>query len=164
MKWKGTLKAPRLALDKYRNALHNHLAQQTMEAAKRWFDGIIKANVVPVWSGASRATFRKLANQVQYIIPITPAVSSRIPMGEASSEGYLDMNPKTGKYTFHYSTTLKHLVFNEYNNANLYGFNLRKPGPYHFQERAKAAFFVYAATIRLHSPWDFLTIHTIRVR
>jgi hypothetical protein len=164
MKWKGTLKAPRLDLDKYRNALHNHLAQQTMEAAKRWFDAIIKQNVVPVWSGASRATFRKLAHLVQYTIPIVPVVPSRIPMGEAASEGYLNVNPKAGKYTFHYSTTLKHLIYNEYNNANLVGFHLITPGPYHFQKKAAGAFWAYAATIRLHSPWDFVKVATLKVR
>lgn len=164
MKWKGALKAPRLDLSAYRNAMHKHLSEQTMEAAKKWFDAIIKSGVVPVWSGASRATFRKLANQVQYNVPIAPKVPSRIPMGEAASEGFLTMNPGTGKYTFHYSTRLEHLIVNEYNNANDFGFHLIQPGPYHFQEKAEAAFWIYAATIRLHSPWQFLKPTVFKVR
>ena len=163
MKWKGTLRAPRLDLTAYRKKLHEHLSQQTIEAAKKWFDGAIMSHPIPVWSGASRATFRKLADQVGYSLPISPVVASRIPLGEGASQGHLTLNLQKGKYTVHYSTTLKHLVFNEYNNANAHGFHLKNPGPYNFQVKGQAAFEAYASTIRLYSPWKFLTPKVYKV-
>ena len=100
------------------------IAQALME----WLEAVLAE--IPVWSGASRATFVKLAQQIGYNLPVAPAAVQCGPrpvhqpdrphgMGEAQSDGSLTANKETGEYTFTYSTTLPWLIWNEYHNANV---------------------------------------------
>ena len=78
----------------------------------------------------------------------------------------------TALYRFTYSTTLPHLIVNEYYNANLFRnpatgepyFHLTNPGPYHFQEAGQRAFRQYASSQVSLPGWEsFLDTVTLRV-
>ena len=43
MKFKGTLKAPRIDLNGYRAALHEQLSEAIVEAAHEWLDATVVA-------------------------------------------------------------------------------------------------------------------------
>jgi hypothetical protein len=82
--------------------------------------------------------------------------------GAANSQGRL--TAWGGAYMAEYSTTLWHLIYNEYNNANanpeearIYS-RLIQPGPYSFQEKANAAFLEATKFVKLPSPWGCLTL------
>jgi len=64
-------------------------------------------------------------------------VSSEIGLGVDASTGGVDLTGPV--FSFEYSTSLPRLVFNESNNANEVGFNLRNPGPYQFVEASQNA-------------------------
>lgn len=112
------------------------------------------------------ATFQPLASTISLQLAISPVVASRIPMGLSASDGgfgEINVDANNGKFTFHYSTSLRHLIYNEYNNANLVGFHLRNPGPYRFQEIGQEAFRRFAQSVRLPSPFNHLKVKTLRV-
>lgn len=103
--------------------------------------------LVPVWSGASKATFTELANEVNFNLSIVKAVRApnRIAKGRSAGQGDLKIDARNAIGEATYSTTLDHLVFNEFNNANAGGdpkvfSRLKNPGPYNFLEQANAAF------------------------
>jgi hypothetical protein len=142
-KIRGKFRVPEFDMDKYKEILHKHLTEVLIQSAMQWL-GAATA-IVPVWSGASRATFLHLARAIAYSLTIQPVTNSRIGMGLAAGEGGLRLDKDKGTFTFFYSTTLDHLVYNEYVNANeipdptLYS-QLIEPGPYHFQEAAAEMF------------------------
>jgi len=160
MKLRATLRAPRIDLEKYRRELQAHLIEQTAMAAFKWLSAV--SAKVPVWSGASRATFLHLANAISLQLSISPVVRHRIPLGLAESEG--SFNVKGGRVSFTYQTTLRHLIYNEFHNANVeWGFHLIQPGPYHFQEAGRRVFGQEAEHVRLLNPFKQLEIKTTRV-
>ena len=163
MKFTGSLAAPRLDLSAYRRAMDKHLREAIAQALMAWLEATVLAEV-PVWSGASRATFRALANHIEYNIPIFPVAPSRISRGEAESSGSLETDEAKGRYVFKYQTTLPWLLINEYFDATQWGFNLRKPGPYDFQKKGQAAFRQFAETVRLPNPFEYLKSTKIKVR
>ncbi len=168
MKLKGTFEIPRVNFHRFREALHERLSDAIARAAFEWIRATAEGTraggpMVPVWSGASRATFSPLASEIGYRLLISPAgnAPNRISMGIAAGTGTFTMEPAAGVYDFTYSTTLPHLIINEYYNANEFRdpetgepyFHLRYPGPYHFQEAGQKAFRDYAAQVRLPG-WD----------
>ena len=155
MKFTGTLVAPRLDMAKYRSALDKHLRETIAEALMTWLEATVLAEV-PVWSGASRATFLQLARTIAYDIPIFPVAPSRVSRGMSESSGSLETDEMKGRYVFKYQTTLPWLIINEYFDATQWGFHLKKPGPYDFQNKGQAAFRKFAETVRLPSPFDCL--------
>jgi hypothetical protein len=167
-KWKAKLVQPRLDLSKYRDALSKQLRETIGEAAFQWADAALAE--IPTWSGASRATFLHLTREIGFPNVITPVVASRVPLGLSSSEGGIKIESSgDGKVYFFYSTTLDHLIYNEYTNANLFPdptllSQLKNPGPYHFQEKAEVAFRRAAGDTILPDPKRFIsTKQTIRV-
>lgn len=166
MKFKGTLVSFSLNMADYRKRLHEHLSDEIAQLAFVWLNAVLEE--IPTWSGASRATFLQLASKIGYILAINPVASSRMSFGAAHGQGKITANPSTGIYTFTYSTDLKWLVSNEFNHntpANdpsvLYG--LKKPGPYHFQQKGLAAFRQASKDVRLPSPWQSIKKETHRV-
>ena len=139
MKFTGTLVAPRIDLAKYRKALDKHLRETIAQALMEWLEATVLAEV-PVWSGASRATFLQLARNIEYNIPIFPVAPSRVGRGMSESNGSLETDEAKGRYVFKYQTTLPWLIINEYFDATQWGFHLKKPGPYDFQSKGQAAF------------------------
>jgi len=117
------------------------LAQGLME----WLQVVIVE--VPIWSGASRATFVKLAQHIDFSVPVSggPAPVDRSGEGMAASKGEFEADINSGQYTFTYGTSLPWLIWNEYHNANIdpdptLFAKLKKPGPYDFQTKGAAAF------------------------
>ncbi|CAL1125571.1 unnamed protein product [Cladocopium goreaui] len=158
----GLVKAPRINLTKYRKQLQTELGEALAEATFRWLSET--ADKIPVYSGASKATFIPLANEISLQLAIAPIVRSRIPLGLAHGDGEIITDPVSGRFTFTYYTDLFYLVYNEYHNANLVGFHLRNPGPYRFQEAGRKAFEEFSETVRLPNPFKQMVLNTITVR
>lgn len=156
------------------------LTRQLKKAATVWLNATVLL-VIPVWSGASRATFLKLAREVGFPLTVTGLKAPSRLLNQSPSElgpragfqksrGEVTTNSSSGIYTFTYQTDLFHLVFNEFNNANqnptagrLFS-RLIQPGPYNFREIGQDAFEDYVRdTTELPSPWRNLKFKKLRV-
>jgi hypothetical protein len=163
MRFTGTLVAPRIDMAKYRSVLDKHLRETIAQAIMDWLETTVLAEV-PVWSGASRATFLALARSIEYNIPIFPVAPSRVDRGMSESSGSLEADATKGRYVFQYQTTLPWLIINEYFDATQWGFHLKKPGPYDFQKKGQAAFRKFAEAVRLPNPFECLKSTQFKVR
>ena len=158
MKMTAKFLVPKIKLAAYRKELDRYMKKVIVEATQAWLMAVI--GEIPVWSGASRATFLKLASAVKFNIEINPVVIDRTGIGSSLSEGRIET--KDGQYTFYYSTTLPWLIWNEYNNANLTPdptlfYRVKKEGPYNFQVEGRDAFKLFADTITLPLVEPFVT-------
>lgn len=165
MKFVGTLVVPRIDLSAYRQAMHEALKERLALAVFHYLDAVLAK--VPVWSGASAATFLQLAKTIEYPLNIEPAtqLGFGVSYGRARGKGELKDEASSGLFFFTYSTTLAHLIWNENNpppGPGQFGV-LKRPGPYHFQEVGKAAFDKVAKATRLPNPFDSLKLRNIRV-
>jgi len=158
MKFKGTLKTPRIDLTGYRAALHEQLSQAIVEAAHQWLDATVVA-LIPEWSGASISTFYHLARAVGFSLTAGTAgvAPDRRSEGRRAGDGGLEIDRTKGTYHFHYATVLEHLIYNEYHNANItldpgLFYRLKQPGPYEFQEAGAKAFRQFAQHVLLPDP------------
>lgn len=141
MKFSATFTKPRIDLRKFRSELDDVMQDRIREAARAWLGAATVR--VPAWSGASLGTFRKLASAASFSLSIgsTAQGSARglgVGAGVSVSTGKITDDPAKGLWTFEYSTTLRHLIYNEYNNANITPdpglfAKLKNPGPYGFQ-------------------------------
>lgn len=104
IKTTGGLK--RVDIPKTVKAIHKDMTKFVFETLKIW---VIKTtNPVPVWSGAARASFLKLATQAQIMVAINPVAPSRIPLGIETSRG--DVISIPGKeYGWLWSSDLAHI-------------------------------------------------------
>lgn len=165
MRIKATFRVPRVDFSKYRQALQETLGDAIAHAALEWL-GATTA-LIPVWSGASLATFMPLASQIGFQLAVTPiAWKDRVSIGLQNATGTLTADSSKGQFEFSYSTTLPWLIYNEFNNANITPDptlfdRLLNPGPYHFQERGLETWKKFAEGVRLPAP-TFKTT-TIRV-
>jgi hypothetical protein len=173
MKFKGSFKAPKLRVKAYQKVLHDYLAEVIAKAAFEWLGAVLPH--VPVWSGASAATFLPLARRVGYQLTIQPllyARRSRVDLGLSHANADMSVATDGSRATFTYSTTLAHLIWNEYHNANVDPDptkwpppnELVEPGPYHFQDAGAKKFKQFADDVMLPSPWKFVTVKEYRVR
>lgn len=166
MKLSATFRVPQYNINAYRAALKERLGEAIAQAVFIWLDTVMP--IIPVWSGASRATLRPLASQIGMNIALSPrAFINRESLGEASSTGKLNVDENAGIYSFSYSTSLEHLIYNEFNDANRFPdptlfARLLQPGPYNFQEKGAAAFEKFAAGVRLPDPNRSLTVRIVR--
>lgn len=163
MKFNAELSISRLNLEAYRKILHQYMLEAISQAISVWLDAVLME--IPVWSGASRATFAKLAQVISYNIPIAPVVASRVGVGMGESAGGLETD--RGQYVFHYSTSLPWLIWNEYNNANVNPdpslfYRVIKEGPYNFQMKGSLAFLRFASTVDLPPVAPY--IQSVRVK
>ncbi len=144
--FEAILKAPTLNIRAIRDSLDRQLRRTLAEGAFVWLNAAIAE--IPVWSGAARATFLIAARGIDYHVDLgqAPNAPNRIPLGESLGEGGVVCDKASGVYTFSYSTTLRHLITNEYENVNP-PIPLKKPGPYRFQEIAMAAYQNYLGSV-----------------
>ena len=140
----ATLRAPVIRLGEYKNAFGNAAEGNITQAAFVWVSTAVA--LIPVWSGASRATFAKLARAISFSFDNRPVSTApdRRSRGESESEGDVIFDRASGNFLFRYATDLKWLVFNEENDANQGGdpdvfFRLLNPGPYNFVDTANDA-------------------------
>jgi hypothetical protein len=169
MRLSATFRIPRFDLSGYQSDLKKALADAITKAAIAWLHAT--TTKIPVWSGASLGTFRQLASQVGFQVDISVARNApeRINLGLQNSTGKLDVSEGgNGRVSFTYGTTLAHLVYNEFNNANavpdptLFS-KLKNPGPYNFQGAGEAAARASIEDVRLPDPTKRITITTLRV-
>lgn len=166
--FKCRLKTISIDLNSYRSELQQILLEAISHAAFEWLNATLA--VIPTWSGASRATFLHLAREINYTLPIQPkqGVQSRFSLGFNQSDGSIGLDDFGTKAFFKYETSLEHLIYNEYNDANaspdpgLFA-QLLQPGPYNFQELGKDAFFRAVASTQLPDFRKHLKTATIRV-
>ncbi len=168
MKFKGSLTALQLDLEDYRRRLHEHMTGVITRAAFDWLNTVL--NEIPTWSGASRATFLALSREVGFSLSISPSSSGSkglgIGVGASHGQGEMTADSKKGEYTFSYSTSLPHLIWNEFNtpegDPNVFK-GLKKPGPYHFQIKGQEAFQKIVAEVELPNPWKSLKSKKVKV-
>jgi hypothetical protein len=148
----------------YRRALLAALQDLNERAGAAWVDAAVNQTPIPTWSGASRATFQKLASELGTTVPIGPIRSrkNRIALGHANSTGSGVVTDKGRPYVgFIYATSLRYLAYNEYNIATAgrppqpYSNNVRFT-PYNFQSRAQAAWLAVAKTAKLPNPYRYI--------
>jgi hypothetical protein len=98
------------------------------------------ASIVPTWSGMSLASLKPIANLagVPLFVGVAPTAPDRRSAGEALGEAKLEITKTT--YAFEWRSRVFHFIYNEFNNANLVGFRLKQPGPYHSMKAAEEAF------------------------
>ena len=164
MKFKGTLKSFRIDLGRYQKKLHEHLSDEIAHVAFLWLNAVLAE--IPVWSGASHATFLQLSRSVGYQLAVQPAAVNRVAYGQQHGSGEVTADAKGGVYGFHYETSLPHLLHNEFNtpesDPNVF-YRLKRPGPYHFQEKGRKVFEDYAKEVRLPNPWQSLKVKSHKV-
>ena len=167
MKFTADLNYPRINLQKYKEKSHDFFCWCLAQAAREWLH--TTADTIPVYGGASKATFGPLASYVEYALAIDPVGPNTISLG--TMNGTADFRTDNGKYVFTYYTTLPHLIINEYYNANLFldpktnrpYFHLTNPGPYHFQERgAKEASHSFSLLV-MPPVRPYITVKSIKV-
>lgn len=156
----------------YKARLKDHMKGVIHDSVKVWLNATV-ISLIPVWSGASAATFLHLARAVSIYLNMTPSSTSFFKngrqYGESRSGPASPINYGQGnRWEFEYSTTLKHLVFNESNNANVVHdpavfSKLRNPGPYNFQQQGAAAFQQFATTVRLPDPTKSIRTKSVKV-
>jgi hypothetical protein len=159
MRLTALFQVPRVDFARYRQALHERLSEALVQATMSYIDATAE-RIVPVWSGASRATFSELASHVGYVLMLSPVggAPNRVSLGLANGTGTFETDSANGIYRFSYSTTLSHLIINEYHDATQWGFHLINPGPYHFQEAGAEAFRQVASEVELPGWSSILTV------
>ena len=170
MKFKGTLRKPRIQLAAWKRRTESRMLSTLKKSAIAWLSAATLP--VPAWSGASLGTFSELASEVGFSLSIQPTAAGRRlglgpGAGAAQSSGRFGGDIKNGVFTFEYRTTLEHLIFNEFNNANVtidpkVFASLRNPGPYQFQAKGLAAFLEVVRDARLPKP-NFVVRSTRRI-
>ncbi len=165
MKIKAKFRVPHIDRSVYAQKLTDRLGRAIANAAAEWLGAVMF--LIPVWSGASHGTFKPLASALGLQLSISPRVESRIGFGTTQATGAVTADADAGRFTFSYSTTLAHLIYNEFNNANatpdptlIWG--LITPGPYHFQEAGQHVFREFAAGVRLPDPFKATITREVR--
>jgi len=104
---------PVIDIPRAKRKIGETMTKFTFDVLKEWV--IEVTNVIPVWSGASRASFLKLANQAQVEIEIEPLIvapiGSRIPLGFETSMGVViaDARGSAGLYGWDWASTLDYI-------------------------------------------------------
>ena len=165
MKVTYCLRVPRINVDQYRTILDRHMKEALAEGLMAWLDAVLLE--IPNWTGASRATFWRLAGLINVQVD---ASGPRVGIGQLAGDGSLATDKAKGIYTFTYSTTLPWLIWNEYHNANVDPdptkhpppAKLHKPGPYGFQLKGIDAFQRVADNLTLPSVAPCVKSYTIK--
>lgn len=171
IKVSGTFRVPKIDKSRWLRETEEQMTETLKDAVVAWLTAATAP--IPTWSGASLGTFSKLAASVDFRLNIasTPRGLEKglgVGAGISQSTGRLEINVGVGDYGFEYSTTLRHLIFNEFHNANVTPdpavfSRLRRPGPYQFQEAGRTAFEEVAAQAKLPVP-RITTAQTIKVK
>ena len=151
-----TLHALKLDLSGYERELRDEMTEEIKDAARDWLQTVIA--IVPVWSRASRATFKPLADAVGFALPTGQLVAKedRSDLGESVSSGGIDV--ENNSFHFTYETNLSYLADNEFTSvskgqSNVFA-GLRTPTPYGFTAAGAAEFLKRIPEVP--SPFEFL--------
>lgn len=154
MQINARLELPSFDYDAYVLALQRIALETISRASLEYITTAL--SIIPVYGGASHATFTALAEAAGVPLQINPIARNRIAEGIAASDGGIESNGN--EYSFTYQTSLPHLNVNERENVNERGFNLRNPGPYNFRQAANAAAEQVIGTIVGPDPRLFIRI------
>lgn len=139
----GNFAALKLDLEGLMRDLDLQFRDILIEGTQEWVRTV--SAIVPNWSGMSRASLQPLADLVG--VPIFASAVSGAPNRVGEGRSLAIPEPKIvlgdqGQYYFEWHTQVFHFIYNEFHNANLVGFHLRNPGPYHSMREAERAFFL----------------------
>jgi len=130
-------------------AINEKVEQEVFRAWDAWITEFIR--IVPVWSGASVGTILPLAEIIGRSVTINApqghAHSNESSRGAGASSATL--TNASGKVTIEYRTALMHLLINNAIDATVFGFNLKKPGPYNIDQHCANAFLETIREARL---------------
>ena len=148
----------------YKKALLNKMRELNERAGSAWIDTAVNKTPIPTWSGASRATFQKLAKELGTSVPIGPIVAdkNRVSLGRSSSSGSGVVEDRKNFYIgFNYETDLRYLRYNEYHHATAGPpprpfSNAVRFTPYKFQEKAEQAWRKEAKDAKAPNPLPYL--------
>jgi len=161
MKFKAEFYTMHLNMGVYEKAMLKALREYNERAGQAWIHTAVDKTPIPTWSGASRATFQKLAAELGTSVPIgSLRTKSRVSLGQSTSGGSGIIEDKS-YVGFRYSTSLRYLAYNEYNAAKAgtppapFSNNVRFT-PYGFQDRARSAWEAVAKTAELPNPYKYL--------
>jgi len=169
MKFKPDYYSAQFNLAGYKKILDKQMRELIARGLAAWLEAVVAE--VPVWSGASRATFLKVASQIDYPVPVDGRAPGRdrTAIGQAESKGELVADIESGLYTFIYGTNLPWLIWNEYHDATVEPdpikgctLPLLKPGPYQFQVKGMAAFLHNTGDASLPSATPFIMKKRVR--
>jgi hypothetical protein len=152
------LKSIKLDIPAWERQLKKEMEEEIKVAAQDWLATVIA--IVPVWSRASHATFKPLADAVGFTIPTQPLVAKkdRSSLGESVSQGRVEITKDT--FHFVYETDLRYLAANEMSHvefpeAGIFSpKGLRTPTPFNFTGQAAEQF--RARTTELPNPFRFI--------
>ena len=122
--------------------LDNFVKETIEEAARAYVKAALE--IIPTWSGASRATLQSLADSVNVPVPIniSSTAPDRIALGRLYSRGGIERKGKA-QWNFYYETTLSYLIANETMKVQPRTNGLRgsliSPTPYKFREAGNRA-------------------------
>ncbi len=97
---------PKPDIKKNEDEIHRVMTAHVTRECKNWV--LSATSVIPVLTGASRATFLKLAGLVRATILISPIKKSRIQLGIAQSSGSIFSN-RGSKYGWTWDSVLHYL-------------------------------------------------------
>ncbi len=164
MRFTANLKLPTLDIAAYRRVLNPYMEEVLKISGRIWLGAFIEL-IIPHWSGASRATFEKLAREFGTTIPYgqQQSWSDRKALGRATSQASgLVLEPNSLRWHFVYESTLYHLAYNEYNVAVVgqggVRWGLIHPTPYHFQKAGMEAFANFARKVTLPNPLPYIRV------
>lgn len=104
---------PVVDIPKAKKVVHQAMTEFVFRVLSEWVTET--TTVIPVWSGASRASFLKLANQAKVQIEIesqiVAPIGSRIPLGFETSTGVViaDARGSGGLYGWRWDSTLDYI-------------------------------------------------------
>ena len=110
-KFQCRFEQPSFSLSAYQDALRDRLFEELTKGAFEWLNAALAE--LPVWSGASRATFLKLARDVGYSLSVNNVSNApdRTGLGARRSAGLFETSEaREGKANFLYRTDLAHLI------------------------------------------------------
>ena len=134
-----------------RPAIDEYAKTVIEQAARIWVRTAL--DIIPTWSGASRATLQALASAVDehVAIDVRGDAPNRIALGRLYSSGGINQ-VKASHYEFYYETSLRYLIANENQNVKPGTFGLSgsliTPTPYQFREAGNRAVVAYLDQVR----------------
>lgn len=141
-------------------AITDEVERQVFRAWDAWITEFIR--IVPVWSGASVGTILPVAEKIGRSVTITApqghAPGDHSGRGAAESSAQLERRP--GLVTIEYRTALMHLLINNAIDATVFGFHLKKPGPYNFEVQCANKFLEAIREARLPDLTKFMDFDT----
>lgn len=130
---KAIIRYPRIDVKRSEQEIHRVMTDAFLEAVKTWV--ITTTDGVPVLTGASKASFLKLAHEAGVSVSVTPVKGNRIAYGVETSLGQIIIRPGES-YTFVWASDLPYIHIVEANNqfiaaanATLDGFSAVLPAP-----------------------------------